>query len=211
MKARELLDSMGPDVTVVAVSKLQPVESIKFLFESTGHRNFGENYVQEGLSKIEALKHLPLIWHFIGHLQSNKAKLVVQNFDVIHSVDSVKLLDRIERLARELDRKPQIFMQINVAQENSKEGMSEAEFLQHDWVQWNSRAQAKVVGLMTMPPLVDKPGDNSIYFLRLKNLASQKGLPLLSMGTSSDYREAINCGATHIRIGTLLFGERPKK
>lgn len=203
----EILKTIPKNVRVIAVSKLQPLEKMKALAESTGHKDFGENYTQEALPKLSALENYHLTWHLIGHLQTNKIKQAVGHFQFIHSVDSEKLLLAIQKQAQSQNTVQKILLQINVAGEDSKGGFSENE-LNSGFQAWKALSHVNIVGLMTMPPLVENGEQNRPHFLRLKSLADHLQLKELSMGTSHDYKTAIECGATMIRLGTLVFGER---
>lgn len=203
----DILKTIPKNVRVIAVSKLQPLEKLKALAESTGHKDFGENYTQEALPKLSALESFHLTWHLIGHLQTNKVKQAVGHFHFIHSVDSEKLLLAIQKQAQSQNTVQKILLQINLALEDSKGGFSEEEF-KAKFENWKSLTHIEIVGLMTMPPLVEQGELNRPHFLKLKSLADQVHLKELSMGTSHDYKTAIECGATMIRLGTLVFGER---
>lgn len=208
-----ILASIPSRVCVVAVSKLQPVEKIRALHQSSNHLDFGENYVQEALAKMTELKDLKLRWHFIGRLQRNKLKSIVGNFDLIHSVDDEKLIDKISQVAGEKKITQKILLQVNLSGEESKGGF-DPHFLEENFSKWVKTPSVKIVGLMTMPPLTKlqtSPSSepNKKYFLKLRQLAEKLQLSELSMGTSSDYVEAIQEGATLVRLGTILFGERP--
>lgn len=206
-------------VKVVAVSKLQPSTKIRALYEhplSHHHLDFGENYVQEALEKKRDLVDLPLHWHFIGHLQSNKAKQVVGDFDLIHSVDSVKLARKISELAQAAGTRQAVLLEINLSGEESKSGFSRDDFR----AALPELAQMKgleIQGLMTMPPLNAKnPETSRPYFRELRHLSKELSQVFpaaheLSMGTSSDYKIAVEEGASLIRLGSILFGERPAK
>jgi MAF protein len=198
-----------PRADLLAVSKLQSTEQIRKL-AADGQKNFGENYVQEALEKIAELKDLNLSWHFIGHLQKNKVKMIVGQFDLIHSVDSLELAKKISSVAASHGVIQKILLQVNLSQEETKGGFSENEFRQ-SLNEIQQLPSVQVTGLMTMPPLFSDPDDCRPYFRRLRELADETGLPELSMGTSSDYRVALQEGATWIRLGTVLFGERPRK
>lgn len=201
---------------VLAVSKLQPEEKIRDLY-SKGQRLFGENYVQEALEKVDHLKDLAEIeWHLIGHLQKNKAKLVIGKFALIHSVDSLSLAETLSHQCLSKKVTQNILVQVNLAQEETKGGFT-AEELTSTWPKLTALPQLKIMGLMTMPPLTETGEEIRPYFKELKNLLTQLRLktdlnahPLteLSMGTSHDYEVAIHEGATIVRLGTILFGER---
>jgi hypothetical protein len=217
----EKLKSLGrtrESLQILAVSKLQPFQKIKSLYEK-GHRVFGENYVQEALFKQETLKNLDDIdWHLIGSLQKNKVKLVVGKFELIHSVDSLDLARAISNQAQKINTTQKILIQLNLAQEITKGGLSREALLQQ-WSEFTPLPGIEISGLMTMPPLTDDPEDVRIYFRELKGLQAElmkhspgrHSLHELSMGTSHDYHVAIEEGATIVRLGTILFGERPKK
>lgn len=208
-------------VKVVAVSKLQPSTKIRALYEHPlgpydHHLDFGENYVQEALEKKRDLADLPLHWHFIGHLQSNKVKQVVGDFDLIHSVDSVKLARKISELAQAAGLQQAVLLEINLSGEESKSGFSRDEFR----TALPELAQMKALeiqGLMTMPPLnAENPETSRPYFRELRHLGEElrqifPAAHELSMGTSSDYKIAVEEGASLIRLGSILFGERPTR
>jgi MAF protein len=195
---------------LLAVSKLQPVEKIRSLYQ-TGQRQFAENYVQEALEKQKLLAALPNIeWHFIGTLQKNKTKNVVGNFKIIHSVDSQLLAEKISHEAIKKGLVQQIILQINLAKEATKSGFDEKTLLMN-FSNINELRGIKVVGLMTMPPLSDDPEKTRPYFKNLRLLAQNLGLQELSMGTSSDYNIALEEGSTMVRLGTVIFGQRPAK
>ncbi len=205
------------NVQLLAVSKLQPVEKIQWLFEK-GQLDFGENYVQEALKKIDHFKTIApqLRWHLIGHLQKNKVKSVVGVFDLIHSVDSVELAEKInsEMDKKNPGQKQKILLQINQGAEDSKTGFTE-ENLTQNWDKIKNLPNLEIHGLMSLPPLHDDPELTRPYFKRLKenlkklqNDRGQHPMNQLSMGTSQDFLIAIQEGATIVRVGTLLFGER---
>ncbi len=202
---------------ILAVSKLQPIEKVRRLY-SSGHKLFAENYVQEALLKQETLKDLDIEWHFIGTLQKNKAKLVVGNFALIHSVDSFELAKAISAHAEKIKTTQKVLIQVNLAQEISKGGFDRETLLEH-WSEISALLGLEITGLMTMPPLTDNPEDVRSYFRELRGLqielqkrgAGRHHLHELSMGTSHDYHVAIEEGATIVRLGTILFGERTRK
>lgn len=207
-------DRLSVRPIVIAVSKLQPIEKIRQLYNE-GQRHFGENYVQEALEKLQQLNDLDIIWHFIGSLQKNKVKFVVGNFVYIHSVDSEALAEVIDRKAREKELTQKIFIQVNLGGEDSKSGFS-AEQLTQSLPQLKKLTHVQICGLMTMPPLANTPEESRPFFRQLRELQQevQRQIPscqYLSMGTSSDYITAAEEGAHYIRLGTVLFGERPKK
>ena len=202
----------GSDVTLVAVSKLHPASDIRALAE-TGQMDFGENYVQEALDKQEALADLDVNWHFIGRLQSNKAKFVVGRFGLVHSVDSRKLAQMVHKKASGLGVVQDILIQVNIAGEAQKSGITE-ENLQALADEVMGLSGVRLVGLMTMPPFFDEPERARPVFSRLRELKEvlekQLGerLPHLSMGMTGDFVPAVEEGATLVRIGTRIFGAR---
>lgn len=200
-----------PHVKIIAVSKLQPIEKINQLIES-GHLVFGENYVKEAIEKIDRIKNNKIEWHFIGSLQKNKVKQVVGAFDYIHSVDSIALAEKIQQIAGEKNIIQKILIQVNIANELSKTGVhiSDLEELITEIKKLN---HIRIVGLMTMPPLTENPESVRSYFRELRLLGEKFfSYPIeYSMGTSHDYEIAVGEGATMIRLGTILFGERPRK
>ncbi|MBC7421669.1 MAG: YggS family pyridoxal phosphate-dependent enzyme [Bdellovibrio sp.] len=204
-----LVKKLKPKQNLLAVSKLQPIEKIEIL-HAKGQKNFAENYIQEAIEKTKVLKNLDIEWHLIGPIQKNKVKLLQNHFAYIHSVDSLELAKKISEKALEIDYIQKVFIQINLAEEATKSGLQKAEFL-NQWQQFKGLKGIEVVGLMTMPPLENDAEKNRIYFKELKKLGDQLNLHELSMGTSQDYEVALEEGATWIRIGTMLFGERLKK
>jgi PLP dependent protein len=194
-------------VTLIAVSKTYPVEAIRPILE-VDHRAFGENYVQEAKAKWSVLhdEFSEVDLHLIGPLQSNKAKEAVALFSCIHTLDRASLA---EALAREIDRQgrsPKLFVQVNTGEEPQKGGVLPLQlddFLEKCRKEW----QLPIAGLMAIPPADDPP---SPHFAYLGKVAKAHGLNELSMGMSADYREAIQLGATHIRVGSAIFGERAK-
>lgn len=193
---------------LLAVSKLQPLEKIREL-ANQGQRAFGENYIQEALEKIEALKDLNFEWHLIGPIQKNKVKYLKNNFAYLHAIDSLELAELVSKKASEIGHVQKIFIQVNLANEATKAGFDESS-VQSSWPQLAALTNVKIVGLMTMPPLQNEASTNQVFFKKLKNLADRLAVKELSMGTSHDYQAALKEGATWIRIGTVLFGERQK-
>jgi len=200
------------DVTLVAVSKIKPASDVRALFEE-GQMDFGENYVQEALSKQEELADLDVRWHFIGGLQSNKAKYVAGNFALVHSVDSDKLAQALSKKAVSLGVVQDILVQVNIAGEEQKSGVAVDELpALADLVMGLDGVRLR--GLMTMPPFFDQPERVRPIFARLRELKDvvekQVGvaLPHLSMGMTGDFIPAVEEGATLVRIGTRIFGAR---
>ena len=204
--------------TLVAVSKMKPAESVKALYD-LGQRDFGENYVQELVEK-QALLPNDIQWHFIGHLQSNKVKYIAPFVHLIQGVDSFKLLQEINKQAQKNSRTISCLLQIHIANEETKFGLDEKELLEtleYYTAQQASMANVKICGLMGMASFSDDEQQVVAEFKNLNSLfhlAKQSyflGNPdfnILSMGMSGDYDLAIAEGATHVRIGSLLFGRR---
>ncbi|MBC7466251.1 MAG: YggS family pyridoxal phosphate-dependent enzyme [Bdellovibrio sp.] len=204
----EILKKLKSNQKILAVSKLQPIEKIKEL-HAEGQIDFGENYMQEALEKIETLKDLKINWHLIGPLQKNKVKFLKTNFAYVHSVDSIELAELISKKAVEINHKQKVFLQINISGEQTKAGFDENAFVKN-WDLVKALPGLEIVGLMTMPPLENEPEKNRIYFKKLTVLGETLGLHEFSMGTSHDYLVALEEGATWIRLGTILFGQRSK-
>ncbi|MCM2354551.1 MAG: YggS family pyridoxal phosphate-dependent enzyme [Pseudobdellovibrio sp.] len=199
---------LNSDQHLLAVSKLQPLEKIRELV-SQGQKAFGENYIQEALEKVEALKDLNLEWHLIGPIQKNKVKYLKNNFAYLHAIDSLELAELVSKKASEIGYVQKVFIQVNLSNEATKAGFDESSVLAA-WDKLTQLTHVKIVGLMTMPPLQNEALDNQVHFKKLKTLANRLQVKELSMGTSHDYEVALQEGATWIRIGTVLFGERQK-
>lgn len=201
-------------IRLVAVSKTQPVEAVVRAVDA-GMTMFGENYIQEARRKIEALASVPLSWHFIGHLQSNKAKIAVKLFDLIHSVDSEKLAAELNKQAGNIGKIQDILLQVNTGMETTKSGGAPADILQLAR-KISEFENLRLRGLMTIPPLYNEPEKVAPYFRMLREISDRiaaADLPNttmaeLSMGMTGDFETAIREGATLIRIGTAIFGER---
>ncbi len=203
-------------VRLVAVSKTIPVERIKEAV-AAGQRLFGENYLQEAQPKIAALGD-EVSWHFVGSLQTKKAKAVVGLFDLIHSVDRLKLAQALEQAAAQQDKRQDILIQVDLAGEETKSGATPEEVV--DLLNAiNKLPHVQVVGLMTMPPWFGDPERVRPYFRALRELRDRlrelhitdSPLPELSMGMTGDFEVAVEEGATLVRVGTAIFGERPLK
>jgi pyridoxal phosphate enzyme (YggS family) len=201
-------------IGLVAVSKTVPAETVKQAIEA-GVNILGENYVQEAREKFRALARYPVSWHFIGHLQTNKAKYAVRLFDLIHTVDSLKLARELNKQAQKNGKIQQILIQVNISREDTKSGVSVDEIL--ELIIEISRLKSLAVnGLMTMPPYFNEPEKVRPIFAALRDLRDQlksKAIPNvtlneLSMGMSGDFEVAIEEGATLVRVGTAIFGER---
>ncbi len=199
-------------VRLVAVTKTVGLERLKEAADA-GQRLFGENYLQEARAKIAALEP-GLEWHFIGHLQSNKAKPAVELFQLIHSVDRLRLAVALDQAAARLGKRQAVLIQVNLGGEASKSGVAPGEAPQ--LLEALSRLpHLRVAGLMTLPPWLPDPEAMRPYFRALRELrdrlAAQFGLalPELSMGMSGDFEVAVEEGATLVRLGTAIFGARP--
>jgi pyridoxal phosphate enzyme (YggS family) len=198
-------------VELVAVSKGFPVEVIREAARAP-HDLFGESKVQELLAKAPDLPS-KVRWHFVGHLQSNKVRKVLPLVEAIHSVDSLALAQDLERIAAEVGRRPDIFLQVNVGEDAAKYGFTR-ESVRRDFEALLSLERVNVIGLMTIPPLTEKPEENRRHFASLRELrdelAAASGTPLegLSMGMSDDYEIAVEEGATVVRVGSAIFGAR---
>jgi len=192
-------------VTLIAVTKVFPASIVREAYDA-GLREFGENYVQELESKAPEVSDLAgAHFHLIGHLQSNKARKAVELFSVIQTVDSPKLARRLDEAGRPLD----VMLEVKLSQEEAKSGADPAELpALIDAVR--ATKNLRLAGLMTMPPWSNDAEPSRPYFRRLRELGAQFDLPNLSMGMSHDFEVAIEEGATHIRVGTALFGKRKK-
>ena len=189
---------------LIAVSKVQPNERVEAVLQQ-GHRLFGENRVQEAAGKWPAFRERfeGVQVHLIGPLQTNKARQAMELFEAIHSVDRPKLAKSIARLAQEIGSCPDVFLQVNTGEEDQKAGVMPADA---DAFIAEARAlDLPVVGLMCIPPVDEEP---SLHFALLAKIAERNGVTGLSMGMSSDFESAIALGATHIRVGSAIFGER---
>ncbi len=203
------------EVKLIAVSKTHPAETLREAI-TAGASTFGENKVQEAESKVEEIGRDAAEWHLIGHLQSNKARKAVHLFDVIQSVDSLELAARLERICIDDDRDElPVFVQVDLAGEETKSGVQESDLPElAAFLQTCKRLQFN--GLMLLPPFFDDPESTRTYFKRLRairdDLAGQNafanGRGELSMGMSHDFEVAIEEGATVVRVGTAIFGER---
>ena len=201
-------------VRLVAVSKTFPINAIREAY-AAGQRDFGENKVQEGLQKFSTCADLSIRWHLLGHLQTNKARKAVPAFAMIQGVDSLELLQKLDRAAEESGHNPELLIQVDLAGEATKFGAPVGEVPRLLEAAGACRA-ARVVGLMTLPPIPDTPEDARPWFRRLRDLREQwlaSGVPAatlreLSMGMSGDFEVAIQEGATMVRVGTAIFGSR---
>ena len=201
----ELNSSSSPrSIKLIAVSKVQPNDRIQSVLEE-GHRVFGENRIQEAQSKWPAFKqqYHNVDLHIIGPLQTNKTRAAMELADSIHTLDRPKLATNMARLAQELGRCPELFVQVNTGGEEQKSGVlpTETESFVTDCLDMD----LPVKGLMCIPPIHEEA---SLHFALLKKISENCGLKYLSMGMSADFEKAISFGATHIRVGSAIFGER---
>ena len=212
-KAAQRAGRRPEEIRLVAASKTVDVERIRSAAEA-GITIFGENYVQEAMRKREAIEQ-PVSWHFIGHLQKNKAKYAVEFFDMIHSIDSVVLAEELNKRASRVDRSMEVLVEVNLSGESTKSGGNEEEII--PLIRGiKELPQLLFRGLMTMPPFFDDPEQSRPYFIRLRRLAERivsealhPGPLELSMGMSNDFVTAVEEGATLVRVGTAIFGSRP--
>jgi len=222
-RAAEVSGRSASQIKLVLVTKTQPVEVARAAILA-GANILGENYPEEALPKIRALKEFPEVeWHLIGHVQSRKAKFVVEDFALIHSIDSFRLAKKINDILYMRNRILPILLEINMSGEKSKYG-----WLADQESQWNrvlpeieqvfSLSNLRILGLMTMPPLSDNAEMSRPFFDKLRKFrdfiaqsSHKSSLPELSMGTSMDFEVAIQEGATMVRIGQAILGERPIK
>jgi len=199
------------EITLVAVSKTKPPEMVREAV-AAGATILGENRVQEAESKIAELRDLPAVWHLIGHLQTNKANKAVLLFDLIHSVDSPRLVEAVNRAAQSIGKRQAILLQVNIAGEEQKFGIPPGEF-EHLLDYALAVPAVEVKGLMVMPPFSENPEEARPYFRALRDLAARYtnelgNRPELSMGMTGDFEVAIEEGSTMVRIGTAIFGAR---
>lgn len=205
-KAETAAGRSAGSVKLIAVSKVQPDERVQAVLEQ-GHRCFGENRVQEAAGKwprfTEQFPDVDL--HLIGPLQTNKARQAFDLFSTIHSVDRPKLAKTLARLAQEMGKCPDLFIQVNTGEEDQKAGILPADA--DAFVVECRDLDLPVQGLMCIPPIDEEP---SLHFALLAKIAERNGLTGLSMGMSGDFEQAIALGATHVRVGSAIFGERVK-
>ena len=207
------------EIRLVVVTKGHSAASVEALAE-LGVRDIGESYAEEGVTKIMALANLPgCKWHMIGHIQSRKARLVAEHFDVIHSLDSQKLAKRLDKFVQECGGSMPVLLECNVSGEASKYGWDAVEENTRLWTDIEEIVKLnglRIQGLMTIAPIVKKPHEARPYFAKLRELRNSLTTRFpgadwsqLSMGMSSDYEAAVKEGATILRIGTAILGERP--
>jgi PLP dependent protein len=209
-------------VRVVVVTKSQPLEVVKAAIDA-GIVRLGENYAEEGIAKIDALPETAVEWHMIGHVQSRKANLVAKYFTMMHSLDSIKLAQRIDQTCSKLDRNMPVLLEVNISGEESKSGFQATN--EQQWFellpvfeQLMELSHLQIKGLMTMPPFFNDPDRSRPFFKKMVELQAflRSHLPSadwieLSMGTSVDFAAAVEEGATYVRVGQAILGPRPEK
>ena len=200
-------------VTLMAVSKTKTSEDIRKAYEA-GQKDFGENYLQESISKMKDLSDLDIIWHYIGKIQSNKSKLIAENYNWVHSIDKISTLQKISNYRKKYTNKINICIQVNIDNEESKSGIN-IENVEDFIKEAYNFDGIHIRGLMAIPINSEKYESQYKTFLRIKNIFDSlinKGYKLdtLSIGMSSDYNAAIAAGSTIVRIGTSIFGERKR-
>ena len=204
---KRIKESLPVGVGLLAVSKGHPSDSIRKL-SGYGHLDFGESRLQEAIPKKNELNDLnQLRWHFVGKLQKNKVRGVIKEFDFIHSVDSLPLVERISRISQEEQKTPKIFLQVKFRDDPQKGGFLKKDLMK-SWPKIVTLKNIHLVGLMTIPPISLNLDQRKELFCECRNLANHLGLKDCSMGMSNDWQEAIEGGATWIRLGSLLFGKR---
>ena len=203
-KAEQVFSRPVGNTKVIAVSKVQPLERIISVLDQ-GHRIFGENRIQEAHSKWPELKEKygEVELHIIGPLQTNKTRLAMELSNTIHTLDRQKLAKNIARLAQEMGKCPELFVQVNTGEEKQKSGISPSET--GSFVKDCLSMDLPVKGLMCIPPISEEA---SLHFALLKSISENCGLQYLSMGMSADFEKAISFGATHVRVGSAIFGDR---
>lgn len=206
-------------IRLVVVTKTHPAESILAAIEA-GSQDLGENYAEQAVAKMTAIGAAPVRWHMIGHVQSRKADLVAGHFDLMHSLDSLKLASRLDRFSAESGRSLPVLLEVNLSGEDSKFG-----YPAWDETQWPALVEEarqilalphlQICGLMTMPPFADQAEESRPFFARMRRLqeylskqVSDAGWEQLSMGTSIDFTVAVEEGATLVRVGTAVMGQR---
>jgi len=215
-RAAERAGRSADDITLIAVSKTFDSATVQQAVDA-GARDLGENRVQEAIAKVGVVQG-EARWHLIGHLQSNKARQAVEAFDVIHTIDSNQLADRLDRIAGDVGRRPSVLVQVDLAHEPTKSGVDESE-LPAIVEALESASHLEFRGLMTLPPFFDSPEQTRPYFRKLReileglnrNRSAEKRLTELSMGMTNDFEVAIEEGATMVRVGTAIFGVREQR
>ena len=204
---KKIKGSLPLGVNLLAVSKGHDHESIRKLSDF-GQLDFGESRLQEAIPKKKYLNDLKqLKWHFVGKLQKNKVRGVIKEFNFIHSVDSLSLIERISRISKEEQKIPNIFLQVKLRDDPQKGGFLKQDLLKN-WSKIVSLKNIHLIGLMTIPPIALNFDQRKDLFYECRNLANHLELNDCSMGMSNDWQEALECGTTWIRLGSLLFGKR---
>lgn len=204
-KAAKQAGRAASEISLIAVSKKQPDERVEAVLDQ-GHRVFGENRVQEAQDKWPAFRdrYGPCELHLIGSLQTNKARAAMELFDAIQVLDRLKLAKTLARLAQEIGRCPDLFVQVNTGEEDQKAGILPAEA--DSFISECGAMDLPLRGLMCIPPIDEEP---ALHFALLGKIAARNGIGELSMGMSGDFESAIAQGATHVRVGSAIFGDRP--
>ena len=207
IKANQEKTNNKNNIKIIAVSKTFEISHINPLIDY-GHTDFGENKVQEAIEKWTDIKkkNNKLLLHLVGKLQSNKTKLALKIFDYIHSLDSEKLANKISEEQKKIEKKPKLFIQVNIGNEGQKSGIDPNKL--KSFYKYCLEKNLDVIGTMCLPPMSEDPEK---YFMRMNYLNKYLGLNELSMGMSADYITAIDNSATFIRVGSKIFGERKKK
>jgi len=207
IKANQEKTDKKNNIKIIAVSKTFEISHINPLIDY-GHTDFGENKVQEAIEKWTDIKkkNNKLLLHLVGKLQSNKTKLALKIFDYIHSLDSEKLANKISEEQKKIEKKPKLFIQVNIGNEDQKSGIDPNKL--KSFYKYCLEKNLDVIGTMCLPPMSEDPEK---YFMRMNYLNKDLGLNELSMGMSADYISAIDNNATFIRVGSKIFGERKKK
>ena len=207
IKANKEKTNNKNNIKIIAISKTFEINHINPLIEN-GHLDFGENKVQEAIEKWTHVKakNKNISLHLVGKLQSNKTKLALKIFDYIHSLDTEKLANKISEEQTRIEKKPKIFIQINIGNEDQKSGISPNNL--KSFYKYCLDKNLDVIGTMCLPPISEDPEK---YFMRMNYLNKDLGLKELSMGMSADYIQAIDFNSTYIRVGSKIFGERKKK
>ena len=203
----KIKNKIPSNVNILAVSKGFKSQEIKTI-QNIGQNDFGESKFQEAFEKQLMLKELKQInWHFIGRIQSNKIRKIVQNFKYIHSVDSFEKLQKISNISLEEKKNPLIMLQVKLSEDPTKGGFN-SELLISKWGEIQQLKNIKITGLMTINPRGLSSNENSELFKKCRSLADSLQLPDCSMGMSGDWEEAIDSGSTWLRLGSLIFGDR---
>ena len=203
----KIKNQIPSNVNILAVSKGFKSQEIKTI-QNIGHNDFGESKFQEAFEKQLILKDLKQInWHFIGRIQSNKIRKIVQNFKYIHSVDSFEKLQKISNISCQEMKNPLIMLQVKLSDDPTKGGFN-PEFLMLKWKEIKEFKNIRLTGLMTINPKGLSSQENSALFKKCRSLADSLQLPDCSMGMSGDWEEAIDAGSTWIRLGSIIFGDR---